>query len=197
MVGKHIAAILVLFVGLASTAQAAGALTGDSISRWVSSMDELRPWGDKHSAVLKEEDFETKRPTVNPMQPPTDDELEAIRSPFSRAVAAARAAGLSGELSSIIGSYGFSLNEWGATGDRIVRAYMALQMQNTPDLRAQMDQSIAQLGTRSDISEEQKEAMIASLTRTVEMYEVLSVAPTADIDAVRARKSLLDESFSN
>ena len=191
-------AVLLLLVAIVPLrlAHAAEPLDSDQIGRWLSSMSEIRDWSEANKDRFDEDMFETDSPRLSPMSPPTEQDIERMRSPFTNGVAAARSAGVAGEVSGLVEPHGFSLDEWGETGDRVMRAYIALQMESQPDMTAKMNDTIQQMES-APLSETQKNQMITSLMRTLDIYNMMKDAPPEDVEAVRPMGDAIRQTLSN
>ena len=125
-----------------------------------------------------------------------EEDIQKMRTPFSYAVLAAREVGMDAEIAALVAPHGFSLDEWGSTGDRIVRAFIALQMQIGPDMQGRLNTTIAEMEQNDRMSAEQKEMLISSLTQTLDMYNMMRDAPSSDMDAVRPLTDLLQQTLA-
>ncbi len=197
MARPHLAA-LVLLVALLPLrlAHAAEPLESDQISRWLASMSDLRTWSEANEDRLDRDMFEPASPRMSPMSPPSEEDIERMRSPFTNGVAAARTAGVEREVLGIVEPHGFSLDEWGETGDRIMRAYIALQMEGQPDMTSKLDETIQQM-ENSPMSQTQKNQMINSLMRPLDIYNMMKDAPAEDVEAVRPMAGTIRQTFEN
>jgi len=170
-------------------------LESDDVKRWIGSLDALRSWGEANEGRFDRNLFKAEAPRMNPMNPLSMDALQKMRSPFSGAIAAARVAGVQDELVGLLAPHGFTIDDWGNTGDRIIRAFVASQMQGGPDIRAQLNQTIAQMEENTRMSVGQKNQMISSLMQTLDIYNMMSDAPDADIQVVRPLAGLLQQTL--
>lgn len=158
-------------------------------------MADLRTWSDANEDRFDGDVFEAASPKMSPMSPPSDEDIARMRSPFSNGVEAARLAGVDDEIAALVGAHGFSLDEWGATGDRIMRAYMALQMEGQPDMTSKLNETIQQMENAPGLSTVQKNQMISSLMRTLDIYNMMRDAPVSDIEAVRPLADTIEQSM--
>jgi hypothetical protein len=172
-------------------------LEAEAISRWMNSLATLRPWGEANEDRFERDLFKVEQPRMNPMNPLSKEALQKMRSPFSGAVSAARSVGVDDEVAGLLAPHGFTLDEWGDTGDRIIRAFVALQIQGGPDMRAQLDTTIVQMEENTRLSVAQKNQLISSLMQTLDIYNMMSDAPAADIEAVRPLAGLLEQTLSD
>ena len=195
LMGVWVSAMLVVSPTSAESA-GEGTLTTDQVTRWASSMTAMRPWTEANEDRFEGSSFKVKPPRMNPMSPPSEEDMQKMRSPFSYAVLAAREVGIDAEIAALVAPHGFSLEEWGSTGDRIVRAFIALQMQNGPDMQASLNTTIAEMEQNDRMSAEQKDMLISSLTQTLDMYNMMRDAPLSDMDAVRPLTDLLQQTLA-
>jgi hypothetical protein len=147
---------------MAAAAETSAGFTQEEVTRWFASLRDLSAWGEANEDRFDSEHFGMKQPNISPMRPPSLEEIEAMRTPFSTAVSAANRAGVAGEISGVLRPHGFSLTDWGALGDRISRAYIALQMSAASDMAGQLNTTISQMENNPHLSVAQKNQIIAA-----------------------------------
>lgn len=99
----------------------------------------------------------------------------------------------------LVEEYGFdSIEDWSRTGDRVYRAWMAIEMeQQNPAAQQQMDQALAELENDPRLSAEQKAQMRAMMEGAMGAMRSASTAPAEDIAAVRPHLDALRESMED
>ncbi|MBW0148302.1 hypothetical protein [Marinobacter arenosus] len=100
-------------------------------------------------------------------------------------------------LEDIAQEHGFSdLEEWGTTGDRIYRAWMAIELeQQNPQARQEIASALEEIDNSPHLTEAQKAQMRAMMENAMSAMESAKDAPREDIEAVRPHLDLL-RSFS-
>lgn len=91
------------------------------------------------------------------------------------------------QFSDIVEDNGFdSADDWGKTGDRVFRAWMAIEMQGQSSAAHQeVANAMAEIDSNPSLSAEQKAQMKAMMQGAMSMMEQASDAPDADIQALR------------
>ena len=182
---------------MAAAAETSAGFTQEEVTRWFASLRDLSAWGEANEDRFDSEHFGMKQPNISPMRPPSLEEIEAMRTPFSTAVSAANRAGVAGEISGVLRPHGFSLTDWGALGDRISRAYIALQMSAAGDMAGQLNATISQMENNPHLSVAQKNQIISGLMQTLDIFSMLSDAPAADIESLRPMLGVVERGFAN
>ena len=122
-------AVLVFATGPAFAGEAA--LTADTAKRFVASLSSVESLGKELEAEGKTDEMRFDA------DPKAGEEFK----PYSKAVVALKAKYPSdyGRLSKAVKPHGFSAEEWGGAGDKVMIAYMALKMEKeNPQAMAQM-----------------------------------------------------------
>lgn len=83
------------------------------------------------------------------------------------------------EISNIVKAYGFTLNDWATTGDRMLAAYLAIEVGNSPEFAGIADMDPAMLETMPP----QARLQFAGMQKTLEKIKVV---PASDKEALRA-----------
>lgn len=96
-------------------------------------------------------------------------------------------------LEDIAQEHGFSdLQEWGTTGDRIYRAWMAIEMeQQNPAAQQEVASALEEIENSPHLTESQKAQMRAMMENAMSAMESAKNAPREDIEAVRPHLDLL------
>ncbi|MEQ5816558.1 hypothetical protein J3362_13675 [Marinobacter sp. NFXS11] len=90
-------------------------------------------------------------------------------------------------LEDVVQDHGFdSLESWGATGDRVFQAWMAIEMaEQKPAARQEMESALAEMENSPHMTAEQKAQMRAMMEGAMGAMQSASNAPAEDIEAVR------------
>lgn len=196
----HVAVLTVVAVFASVAAQAAD-LSPDEIKRWAESTGSVQKWAEKHAPAVKNQMNATRPPHAGGMTlppPMTPEQMEALATPISNMVKGVRAAGMGGEFSTIIAGHGFSnADRWGTLGDRVMKAYMTLELSEHGDPKAEMAETMAELQNNPHMSDAQKQQMMAMMQGSMMMMDLMANAPPEDVEAVRPHKSLLRNAFSD
>jgi hypothetical protein len=97
------------------------------------------------------------------------------------------------DLAKAVRSHGFSSPEqWGETGDRIFRAWSALEMgQQSGQMNQEMAKAMEEINNNPHMSEAQKQQMRDMMGGAKSMMDHASSAPEADKRAVRPHMEAL------
>lgn len=174
-------AVAILVFALAY-AGPAFSLSGDTIERWVSAMQELEQWGESQGADLEDE--------LGPMDP------EGMN--FERVMH--RMASQNSDVQRIVRSHGFGgADDWADVSGRIFNAYMALKMEESaPEMERQMEQALRQMENNPNIPEEQKAMMRQQMEQQRQMMTGFTRdVSEEDLAAVRSRQARLDAFFDD
>ncbi len=150
------------------------ALTTERVGKWIDSMEAMQKWSISHPELVKR-----LRAKAREM-----GQEKAVPS-FQRSVAATHAAGLDDQVQAVIMPYGFrSLDEWAALGDRVMAAFMALNMEKS-HASEMIRKQLEKLDKDTSIPAQQKQAMRQQMERMAQMMQSFAQAPKADMEAVR------------
>ncbi len=150
------------------------ALTTERVGKWIDSMEAMQKWSVSHPELVKR-----LRAKAREM-----GQEKAVPS-FQRSVAATHAAGLDDQVQAVIMPYGFrSLDEWAALGDRVMAAFMALNMEKS-HASEMIRKQLEKLDKDASIPAQQKQAMRQQMERMAQMMQSFAQAPKADMEAVR------------
>ncbi len=164
-------AIAVTFAFAVAPALAAGPLTEDEVQRFVKTLAPVHEMGARLEKNGTLERFADREPLIG-----------KEFSPYSTAVAnlKAKAPAEHQVLAGIIRPHGFSTDEWGAVGDRVMTAYMALRMEEeNPNAMKQMN------GVDPSMLAQMPPAMRSQMERVMAMMETVGKTPAADKAAVK------------
>lgn len=103
------------------------------------------------------------------------------------------------KIQAIVRAHGFqSAEQWGEVGDRVVRAFLAVSMdQQVPGMEAEMEKALQELEHSDSLTLEQKTIMRQSMLNSLAQVRSLTDAPPADIAAVRPRMTELESAFKD
>lgn len=121
---------------------------------------------------------------------PTDEEdigMEDLSSIFSTSVEQMKGHDMYNDLKEVVQEHGFSSPEqWGETGDRIFRAWSALEMgQQSGQVNQEMAKAMKEMENNPDMSEAQKQQVRDMMGGAVSAMDHAASAPEADKQAVR------------
>ncbi|GJL91103.1 hypothetical protein [Hyphococcus sp.] len=174
-----IAATVMVFTNIALAADAP--LTVDTAKRFVSSLESVESLGEEFVTNGKADKL------MIDVQPKANEKFK----PYSNAVFALKEKYPSdySRLNSAVKPHGFSAEEWGAAGDRVMIAYMALKMEKEnpqamtqmqamdpsmmamlpPDMKQQFEQAQIMMETISSASDEDKK-IVAEVADDLDDY---------------------------
>ena len=172
-------ALIILFSGLSIAHAADKALTEDEARRFIASLEDV----DKLAKTLEEAgdpalDIDT--------QPKSGEEF----SPYGRMIPILKDKhqAVHKRLAATVKPHGFSTEEWGATGDKLITAYMAVKMeQENPQALAQMkamDKSMLEM-----LPAAQREQFATAIA----MAETVENAPASDKKVAKSVQKEMDD----
>lgn len=120
-------------------------------------------------------------------------EMPDFSSIFSDSVNKMRGHEAYDRMEDIVEDNGFdSMEDWGATGDRVFQAWMAIEMENQhPEMVREMAGAMDEINNNPHLTEAQKEQMRAMMGNATAALENASKAPEADKQAVRPHMEAL------
>ena len=134
---------------------------------------------------------QTLAPEFEELERQMDSQNESAMPDFSRIVSESleqmKGHEAYGRLEDVVQDHGFdSLESWGATGDRVFQAWMAIEMaEQKPAARQEMEAALAEMENSPHMTAEQKAQMRAMMEGAMGAMQSASNAPAADIEAVR------------
>ncbi|MEO1252013.1 MAG: hypothetical protein AAFW81_06700 [Pseudomonadota bacterium] len=171
------ALVALLFAGAAVAGDAP--LTEDQASRFVDTLPTLDKLGEELEAEGKFEEFKIdNQPKAGEPFAPYSDAVANLKKnhPADHA-----------RLVNAVRPHGFSADEWGAVGDRVIIAYLALEMEEDDPRSMQMMDGMDQ-----SMMEMMPPEMRAQLESVFAMMETVKNAPEADKKVVAGMKDRLD-----
>lgn len=166
---------------LASTAHAES-LTDSTVRSFINSLETLQGMEDEFEGLA--EDLST------------DDETEQmpdLSRVFSSSVKKMEGHEMYRQLEDVVQQHGFSSpEEWGETGDRIFRAWSALEMgEQSGQVNQEMAKAMEEIDNNPNISEAQKQQMREMMGGAMSAYKEAANAPEEDKRAVRPHMDAL------
>lgn len=175
----RIAGLALLTMLLLSAGHAvADTLTERDVKNFISSLEALQDMEGELADLADEINQEPADPTAG---------MPDLSHLFSDAVGRMEGHPQFEQFADIVEDNGFdSANAWGETGDRVFRAWMAIEMEGqSVAARQEMANAIAEIDNTPNLSAEQKAQMKAMMQGAVSMMEQASDAPEADVQALR------------
>lgn len=134
---------------------------------------------------------QTLAPEFEELERRMDNQNESTMPDFSRIVSDSleqmKGHEAYGRLEDVVQDHGFdNLESWGATGDRVFQAWMAIEMaEQNPAARREMEAALAEMENSPHMTAEQKAQMRAMMESAMGAMQSASNAPAEDIEAVR------------
>ena len=156
----------------------AASLTDEKIRNFIASWDEIQEIGEEYDDL---DDLDDEAGIYG------DEEMATMpERPMSHAIERMRGHEIHNRVDNTVQGYGFSdINEWGDVGDRVIKAFFSLQIEEeSPEMRAQMEQAMREI-EQSPMPDAQKEQMKQRMRSQMEAVEAMADAPEEDIEAVR------------
>ena len=177
-IAKTILSLAAFAIAAIGAAFAGEDFSEEKVARFIETLEKVQPLADRMAEEGKEMTLSDK---INPV---TSGEFD----PYSNAVTALEAKYPSEhkELARLVKPFGFSPEEWGQTGDRVLAAYMALKMAEEPGMTAgiaQMDPSMLEM-----MPPEAK----AQFAGVMKMVEKIENVPSSDKNAVAPNAAALE-----
>jgi len=168
----------VFLAALLASGAHATSLTDEKIRNFISSWEEIQAIGEEYDDL---DELEEEAGIYE------DEEMAAMpERPMSHAIEKMRGHEIYNKVDSTVQGYGFSdINEWGEVGDRVIKAFFSLQIEeDSHGMRAEMEQAMREI-EESPMPEAQKEQMKQRMRSQMEAVEAMADAPEEDIEAVR------------
>jgi len=152
-------ALLSLLFCWTAAAQTTDSLTPEIVEGFIGSIQDLQEVGKKYHTE------ELVSPTVS-----GDKAMAQADTPFSTAITKMQGHQAYNEMQAVILKHGFSdAQQWGAIGDRIMKAFGANSMETEmPQMDEQMQQALEQI-ENSNMTDEQKETMRQMMQSSTQM----------------------------
>ncbi|TYC55364.1 hypothetical protein FMN52_16955 [Marinobacter sp. BW6] len=174
---------LLTLLALFSAGTQAQSLSDQTISSFIDSLKAAERLGSEFEDLGDE------------MDSPNDGSMPDFSSMLSDSLSELEGHQAYGQLEDLVQDHGFSnLEEWASTGDRIIQAWMAIEMeQQNPAARQEMNAAMAEIENSPHMTAEQKAQMRAMMQSAMGAMETASNAPPADVEAVRPHVEALRE----
>jgi hypothetical protein len=161
----------------------ASSLTDAKVKSFVASWSQVAQLFDEHD--YEDDEF---------IDDDEDDEIFSAVNMISDMLRAMEDDPVYARVDAIARQHGFSsIDEWGAVGDRVMRAAFAVSMGDFGlDAEERLEQAMREIDQNPHLTEEQKQEFLRSMREAAEMRAEVAAAPEADKAAVRP---YLDEIF--
>lgn len=176
--------VVLLFTAGAHAADSA-ALTGGEVTRFIATLDDVKALSDE---MGPETDLMMQQPSADVAFQPCTDTVVGLREKYPAGYA---------KLETIAAAEGFSADQWGLTGDRVMRAYIVEKMEaENPGAAAKAAEGAKKMAAMDPkmlamMPPGAKEQMDASLA----LMKVFEATPEGDRAAVRPYLTELDTVF--
>lgn len=176
---RALAPVLMILLALGSTpASSAEALTDSQVQSFLASLSAAQALEPELEAIQDEMEANARE---------ADSEAPDFAHIFSNTVRNMEGQPVYEQLEDIVQEHGFSdLQQWGLTGDRIFRAWMAIELQEqNPQAQQEIAEAMAEIENSPHMTETQKAQMRAMMEGAMGAMESARNAPPADIEAIR------------
>lgn len=166
-------------------------LTGDTVARFIETLEPVEAFGDRLEADKKlEKLFEQREPTPGKDFRPYSDGVAALKKASPAEYE---------KLGALLKPQGFSQADWASTGDRVMLAYMANRMEKeNPGYEKQMAEMKAQMAAMDPAMLAQMPAQAKSgMLAAQAMVEAISKSPPADRAAVKPHMKAISEAIDD
>jgi len=156
----------------------AEALTSDRVQSFLASLSAAQALEPELEAIQDEMEAEAMA---------ADAPAPDFSQIFSNTVRNMKGQPVYNRLEDIVQDHGFSdLQQWSRTGDRIFRAWMAIEMQEqAPQAQREIADALAEIENSPHMTETQKAQMRAMMEGAMGAMESAKNAPPADLEAIR------------
>jgi hypothetical protein len=178
---------MICFFVLTPLAAQAETLTDQTVLSFINSLEAMQGMEDEYDDLPDE--LATQEDDLG---------MEQMSRIFSSSVESMKGHPLYNDLAQVVSNYGFSSPEqWGETGDRILRAWSAIEMgQQSGGMNQEMAKAMEEIDNNPNISEAQKQQMREMMGGAQSMMDNASSAPEADKQAVRPHLDALRSATS-
>ncbi|AHI29549.1 hypothetical protein [Marinobacter similis] len=165
--------ILAIILALGSLPASAEALTESRIQSFIASLTAAEALEPELEALTDEMEADKEAPDFSRL--------------FSDIVQQMKGRPVYSRLEDIAQDHGFSnMEEWSTTGDRIFRAWMAIELQEqNPQAQREIAEAMAEIENSPHMTETQKAQMRAMMEGAMGAMESAKNAPPADVEAIR------------
>ncbi|MDL0431957.1 hypothetical protein QPM17_12500 [Marinobacter sp. TBZ242] len=157
-------------------------LTDKTVRAFISSLEELQSMEDEFAELT--EDISDEESAA---------EMPDLSRLFSSSVEQMKGHDAYNRMEDVVQQHGFSsAEEWGRTGDRIFRAWSALEMgEQSGQVNQEMTRAMEEINNNPHMSEAQKQQMREMMGSAMSAYEQAANAPEEDKRAVRPHMDAL------
>lgn len=181
--GMMVRGLMLLGVMLASTAMGATPLNDQLIDRWLESQSDIQAWAMANRARLEPHESE--------------DGWSDLRS-VDNMLHSLKASGLYEEAAGVMARYGFaSPEEWADATIRILKAYLANELEGQEERIEQVRAELAAIEANSELPWERKQAMLKVLHGSLAMVELVQTSSQEDRRAVRPHMEKIRNQVGN
>ena len=178
---RQLLPILILCVTqftLGAASASAEALTSDRVQAFLASLSAAQALEPELEAIQDEMEAESMD---------ADTAAPDFSQIFSNTVRNMRGQPVYQRLEGIVQEHGFSdLQQWSRTGDRIFRAWMAIEMQEQePQAQREIAAAMAEIDNSPHMTDAEKAQMRAMMEGALSAMESAGSAPQEDLDAIR------------
>lgn len=178
---RQLLPILILCVTqftLGAASASAEALTSDRVQAFLASLSAAQALEPELEAIQDEMEAESMD---------ADTAAPDFSQIFSNTVHNMRGQPVYQRLEGIVQEHGFSdLQQWSRTGDRIFRAWMAIEMQEQePQAQREIAAAMAEIDNSPHMTDAEKAQMRAMMGGALSAMESAGSAPQEDLDAIR------------
>lgn len=173
-------AVIIAFSFAAAPALAEAPLTDDKVKRFIETLEPVEELGERLEAKGKlVKTLDEEKPMIGKDFRPYSDGVAALKKEHPGEYAA---------LGALLKPHGFSQDDWAATGDRVMIAYMAVKMEaENPNYEKDM------AGMDPAMLAQVPPQMRAQIEGALAMVETVKKAPAADKAAVKPHVKALEE----
>lgn len=166
----------------------AQSLTDDKVRSFISSLEALQGMEEEYDDLP--DDLATSEDEIG---------MDDMSSLFSRSVEQMKGHEMYNKLEDVVQQHGFSGPEqWGETGDRIFRAWTALEMgKQGGGMSQEMARAMEEIDNNPNMSEAQKQQMREMMGGAKSAMDQAASAPEADKQAVRPHMEALRSATSD
>jgi hypothetical protein len=171
--------LLAVCVGLLLASGSAFALNGDTMDRWIASMDELQQWSNTHGEQLMTQDAADEDGRFD-----FEKSMNSANEQFP-------------EVGEIIKRHGFEdIAEWAASTNRIFNAFARLKLDEAaPGIEAQLQEMEKEMREPGVTAEEREVVQMQIDEQRQSMKDFGKDVPEQDLQTVREREQELDAMF--
>lgn len=176
---RALAPVLMALLALGSgPATSADALTGAQVQSFLASLNAAQALEPELEAIQDEMEASTME---------GDTAAPDLARIFSETVRSMEGQPVYDRLENIVQEHGFNdLQQWSQTGDRIFRAWMAIEMQEqNPQAQREIAEAMAEIENSPHMTDTQKAQMRAMMEGAMGAMESAKNAPPADVEAIR------------